>query len=220
MFSDCKYVIFDLDGTIADPKVGITTCAKFALKEMGYESKAEQDLTWMIGPPLLNTFMKIAGCDEVEGKRLIDKYRERYRVSGVHENTLYPDIENLLKHLKDVGKILAIASSKPTLFVEQILDDFNLREYFDVVQGSDMAGKYVEKEDVLKITLSELGIAENANLSQAIMIGDRKFDILAAKKLGLKSIAVTYGYAVEGEWNNLKADAFVSSPSEMISLFN
>lgn len=220
MFSDCKYVIFDLDGTITDPKVGIITCAKFALKEMGYESKAEQDLTWMIGPPLLNTFMKITGCDEVEGQRLIAKYRERYSVSGVHENTLYPGIENLLKHLKDVGKILAIASSKPTLFVEQILDDFNLKEYFDVVQGSDMAGKHVEKENVLKITLSELGIAENANLSQAVMIGDRKFDILAAKKLGLKSIAVTYGYAVKGEWDNLKADAFVSSPAEIISLFN
>ena len=212
-------MIFDLDGTITDPKVGITTCAKFALKEMGYEQHAEQELTWMIGPPLLNTFIKITGCDEAEGQRLIAKYRERYSVSGVHENTLYPGIENLLKHLKESGKILAIASSKPTLFVEQILDDFNLKEYFDVVQGSDMAGKHVEKEDVLKIALSKLGITENRELYKAVMIGDRKFDILAAKSFGMKSIAVTYGYAVEGEWDNLKADAFASSPIEIISLF-
>ena len=220
MFSDCKYVIFDLDGTITDPKVGITTCAKFALKEMEYESRAEQDLTWMIGPPLLNTFIKITGCDEVEGQRLIDKYRERYRVLGVHENTLYPGIENLLKQLKDSGKILAIASSKPTFFVEQILDDFNLREYFNVVQGSDMAGKHVEKEDVLKIALSKLDITENTKLHQTVMVGDREFDILAAKSFGMKSIAVTYGYAVDGEWDNLKADAFASSPTEILSLFN
>lgn len=220
MFSDCKYVIFDLDGTITDPRVGITTCAKFALKEMGYESKAEQDLTWMIGPPLLNTFIKITGCDEDEGKRLIAKYRERYSVLGVHENILYPGIENLLKHLKESGKILAIASSKPTLFVEQILNDFNLKEYFDVVQGSDMAGKHVEKEDVLKIALSKLCITEDVKPNQAVMVGDRKFDVLAAKSFGMKSIAVTYGYAVDGEWDNLKADAFVSSPTEIILLFN
>lgn len=209
-----------MDGTITDPKVGITTCAKFALKEMGYESKAEQDLTWMIGPPLLNTFIKITGCDEDEGKRLIAKYRERYSVLGVHENILYPGIENLLKHLKESGKILAIASSKPTLFVEQILNDFNLKEYFDVVQGSDMAGKHVEKEDVLKIALSKLCITEDVKPNQAVMVGDRKFDVLAAKSFGMKSIAVTYGYAVDGEWDNLKADAFVSSPTEIILLFN
>ena len=220
MFSDCKYVIFDLDGTITDPKVGITTCAKFALTEMGYESQAKQDLSWMIGPPLLDTFMKITGCDQVEGQRLIDKYRERYSILGVHENTLYQGIENLLKHLKSAGKTLAIASSKPTFYVEQILDDFNIKEYFEVVQGSDMAGKHVEKEDVLKIALTKLGIVQNENLQQAVMIGDRKFDILAAKSFGMKSIAVTYGYAVKGEWDNLKADAFVSSPTELISLFN
>ena len=220
MFSDCKYVIFDLDGTITDPKVGITTCAKFALKEMGYEQQAEQDLTWMIGPPLLNTFIKITGCDETEGQRLISKYRERYSVLGVHENTLYPGIENLLKQLKNSGKILAIASSKPTFFVEQILDDFNLKEYFDVVQGSDMAGKHVEKEDVLKIALSKLNIKEEAKLHKAVMVGDRKFDVLAAKSFGMKSIAVTYGYAVDGEWDNLEADAFASSPTEILSLFN
>lgn len=220
MFSDCKYVIFDLDGTITDPRVGITTCAKFALKEMGYETQAEQDLTWMIGPPLLNTFIKITGCDEDEGKRLIAKYRERYSVLGVHENILYPGIENLLKHLKESGKILAIASSKPTLFVEQILNDFNLKEYFDVVQGSDMAGKHVEKEDVLKIALSKLCITEDVKPNQAVMVGDRKFDVLAAKSFGMKSIAVTYGYAVDGEWDNLKADAFASSPTEILSLFN
>ena len=184
------YVIFDLDGTITDPEVGITTSAKFALSEMGYKEQAEQDLRWMIGPPLADTFIKITGCDKQEAQRLIDKYRERYRVLGVHENTLYPGIRELFQALKNEDIVLAIASSKPTLFVEQILDDFNIKEYFTVVQGSDMAGKHVEKEDVLKFAIEKLAIDEK-DIKNTVMVGDRKFDAIAAKKFGLKAIAVT-----------------------------
>lgn len=216
MFSECKYVIFDLDGTITDPKVGITTSAKFALREMGYALQAEQDLRWMIGPPLADTFIKITGCDNQEAQRLIDKYRERYSVLGVHENTLYPGIRELLQALKNEDITLAIASSKPTFFVEQILDDFNIREYFTVVQGSDMAGKHVEKEDVLGFAIEKLAISEQ-DIKNAVMVGDRKFDAIAAKKLGLKAIAVTYGYAIDGEWENVQVDYFAKTPQEIIN---
>ena len=216
MFSDCKYVIFDLDGTITDPEVGITTSAKFALTEMGYKSQAEQDLRWMIGPPLADTFIKITGCDKQEAQRLIDKYRERYSILGVHENTLYPGIRELLQTLKSAGKTLAIASSKPTFFVEQILDDFNIKEFFKVVQGSDMAGKHVEKEDVLRFAIEKLGIKEQ-ELKNTIMVGDRKFDAIAAKKFGLKAIAVTYGYAIQGEWENIQVDYFAQTPQDIIN---
>lgn len=216
MFSDCKYVIFDLDGTITDPEVGITTSAKFALSEMGYKEQAEQDLRWMIGPPLADTFIKITGCDKQEAQRLIDKYRERYSVLGVHENTLYPGIRKLLQALKNEDIVLAIASSKPTLFVEQILDDFNIKEYFTVVQGSDMAGKHVEKEDVLKFAIEKLAIAEK-DIKNTVMVGDRKFDAIAAKKFGLKAIAVTYGYAVDGEWENIEVDYFAQTPQEILN---
>ena len=216
MFSDCKYVIFDLDGTITDPEVGITTSAKFALTEMGYKSQAEQDLRWMIGPPLADTFIKITGCDKQEAQRLIDKYRERYSILGVHENTLYPGIRELLQTLKSAGKTLAIASSKPTFFVEQILDDFNIKDYFTVIQGSDMAGKHVEKEDVLRFAIEKLGIKEQ-ELKNTIMVGDRKFDAIAAKKFGLKAIAVTYGYAIQGEWDNIQVDYFAQTPQDIIN---
>lgn len=216
MFSECKYVIFDLDGTITDPEVGITTSAKFALIEMGYKAQAEQDLRWMIGPPLADTFMKITGCDKHEAQRLIDKYRERYSVLGVHENTLYPGIRELLQTLKSAGKTLAIASSKPTFFVEQILDDFNIKDYFTVVQGSDMAGKHVEKEDVLRFAIDKLGIKEQ-ELKNTIMVGDRKFDAMAAKEFGLKAIAVTYGYAIQGEWDNIRVDYFAQTPQDIIN---
>ena len=216
MFSDCKYVIFDLDGTITDPEVGITTSAKFALTEMGYKSQAEQDLRWMIGPPLADTFIKITGCDKQEAQRLIDKYRERYSILGVHENTLYPGIRELLQTLKSAGKTLAIASSKPTFFVEQILDDFNIKEFFKVVQGSDMAGKHVEKEDVLRFAIEKLGIKEQ-ELKNTIMVGDRKFDAMAAKEFGLKAIAVTYGYAIQGEWDNIQVDFFAQTPQDIIN---
>lgn len=228
MFRDSKYVIFDLDGTITDPKVGITTSAKYALCEMGYGHLADQDLTWMIGPPLADTFMKITGCDRNEAQLLIDKYRERYSVKGVHENIIYPGIKSLLEVLKYSGAKLAIASSKPTLFVEQILDDFAIKKYFDVIQGSDMAGKHVEKEDVLTFALVKLGIAkiekqtviyDKEKIAKATMVGDRKFDAIAAKKAGLKAIAVTYGYAVEGEWENVEVDFFASSPQELMTQF-
>ena len=183
MFRNCKYAIFDLDGTITDPKVGITTSAKYALSEFGYKDQAEQDLTWMIGPPLLDTFIKLTGRDSSEAQILVDKYRERYSILGVHENTLYPGIKDLLELLKKKNICLAIASSKPTIFVEQILDDFNIKEYFTVIQGSDMAGKSVEKEDVLNIELEKLGIAcDKEELSKAVMIGDRKFDVIGARK--------------------------------------
>ena len=209
-------IIFDLDGTITDPEVGITTSAKFALTEMGYKSQAEQDLRWMIGPPLADTFIKITGCDKQEAQRLIDKYRERYSILGVHENTLYPGIRELLQTLKSAGKTLAIASSKPTFFVEQILDDFNIKDYFTVIQGSDMAGKHVEKEDVLRFAIEKLGIKEQ-ELKNTIMVGDRKFDAIAAKKFGLKAIAVTYGYAIQGEWDNIQVDYFAQTPQDIIN---
>lgn len=207
-FKDVKYVIFDLDGTITDPKDGITKSAAYALEAFGYGSVEPYSLDWFIGPPLHKSFMEYTGCSEDEGMRLVEKYRERYRTIGVHENILYPEIKALLEDLKSAGKILAVASSKPTVFVRQILSDFELTEYFTVVEGSDLAGKHVEKEDVLSSALSKLG--ENA-----VMIGDRKFDITAAHALGIKAIGVSYGYAREGELEAAGADMIADFPEEI-----
>ena len=210
-FRDCNYVIFDLDGTITDPKEGITGCAVYALQAFGYGTPEKSELTWFIGPPLLHSFMEYTGCGEAEGNRLIQKYRERYSTIGVHENTLYPGIAELLHALRDAGKILAVASSKPTVFVEQILHEFALATYFTRIEGSDLEGKHVEKEDVLKTALRELGVSGG----NAVMVGDRKFDIAAARKLGIKSIGAAYGYAQGDELLLAGADAIAQNPAEL-----
>lgn len=210
-FADCKYIIFDLDGTLTDPKEGITGSAVYALKELGYNVPKKSEIEWFIGPPLCKSFMDLTGCDENAGKCLVEKYRERYRITGVHENILYSGIYELLSALCDDGRILAIASSKPTVFVNMILDDFKIARFFTVVEGSDLAGKHVEKEDVLSSALSKLG-------NNAVMIGDRKFDIAAAKKFGIKSIGVRYGYGAYNELEESGADAIVNSPEELLQI--
>ena len=207
-FQNCKYVIFDLDGTITDPKEGITASVVYALRALGYDAPEKSALEWFIGPPLLQSFMEYTGCKESEGKRLIEKYRERYKTIGVHENTLYPGMEALLSTLNNTSKILAVASSKPTIFVRQILDDFQLTKYFTVIEGSDLGGNHVEKEDVLGSALKKLG-------RDAVMVGDRKFDILAARKFGLKTIGAGYGYAQGDELIKAGADVIANSPAEI-----
>lgn len=207
-FQDCRYIIFDLDGTITDPKEGITRSAVYALQTLGYPAPDKSELEWFIGPPLLRSFMEHTGCSEAAGKRLIEKYRERYKTIGVHENILYPGIETLLSELDAAGKILAIASSKPAVFVRQILGEFKLTKYFTVIEGSDMEGTHVEKEDVLKSALDKLGPG-------AVMIGDRKFDILAGQKFGLKTIGAGYGYAQGDELIRAGADIIAKTPAEI-----
>ncbi len=210
-FRDCKYIIFDLDGTLTDPREGITGSAVYALASLGYSIPEKSEIEWFIGPPLLDSFMEYARCSEAEGLRLIEKYRERYKTIGVHENTLYPGIETLLSKLCAAGKILAVASSKPVVFVRQILDEFRLTNYFTVIEGSDLAGKHVEKEDVLSSALGKLG-------RDAVMVGDRKFDILAGRRFGLKTIGAGYGYAQGDELTEAGADVVVRTPAELTEI--
>ena len=209
-FRDCHYVIFDLDGTLTDPKEGITGSAVYALRKLGYPTPEPSEIEWFIGPPLLWSFRELTGCTEAEGRRLVEKYRERYEVFGVHENTMYPGVPELLDAMKDNGRLLAVASSKPAVFVRQILDEYRLTEYFTVIEGSDLEGKHVEKEDVLRTALLRLG-----DHRSAVMVGDRKFDILAARRFGLKTVGAAYGYAQGRELEEAGADKIASSPAEI-----
>lgn len=135
-----KYILFDLDGTLTDPKLGITSSVQYALRALGIEEPSLDKLEPFIGPPLTDSFREFYG---LEGERLamaIDKYRERFATQGIFENEIYPGIPQMLADLKAKDKLLAIASSKPTLFVEQILEHFEIGKYFDHVVGSNMDG--------------------------------------------------------------------------------
>ncbi len=209
-----KYILFDLDGTLTDPKLGITSSVQYALRALGIEEPSLDKLEPFIGPPLTDSFREFYG---LEGERLataIDKYRERFATQGIFENEIYPGIPQMLADLKAKDKILAIASSKPTLFVEQILEHFEIRKYFDHVVGSNMDGTRGTKEEVVEETLRQMLTVEMtpAQKRDAVaMVGDRKFDIEGASVHGITSVGVLFGYAPEGELEEAGADYIVNS---------
>ncbi|MEZ3493770.1 MAG: HAD family hydrolase [Lachnospiraceae bacterium] len=209
-----KYILFDLDGTLTDPKLGITSSVQYALRALGIEEPSLDKLEPFIGPPLTDSFREFYG---LEGERLamaIDKYRERFATQGIFENEIYPGIPQMLADLKAKDKILAIASSKPTLFVEQILEHFEIRKYFDHVVGSNMDGTRGTKEEVVEETLRQMLTVEMtpAQKRDAVaMVGDRKFDIEGARAHGITSVGVLFGYAPEGELEEAGADYIVNS---------
>jgi len=191
-----KYILFDLDGTLTDPKIGITKSVAYALDKMGIPNVDVEELTKFIGPPLNESFMNYYGFHEGKAKEAIEYYREYFKDKGIFENEIYEGIEKLLKDLKEKGCILAAATSKPTIFAERIIDYFKLSEYFACVIGSNLDGTRSKKSEVIQYVLDELEIKDK---KQAIMIGDREHDIIGANQVRIDSIGVKYGYGVEDE---------------------
>lgn len=209
-----NYVLFDLDGTLTDPKIGITTCVQYALKAFGIDEPDLDKLEPFIGPPLKESFMEFYGFDEEKALKAVDKYRERFVVTGIFENEIYPGIADLLKRLKDAGCKLSIASSKPTELVERILVHFDIRRYFDYVVGSEMDGRRTKKEEVVEEALNQM-VPKGADFKEVAMVGDRKFDIEGARAFGLTGIGVSFGYAQEGELEQAGADYIVDTVEEL-----
>lgn len=189
-----KYIFFDLDGTITDSTEGITKSISYALINLGYKVPPVEELYVFIGPPLKDSFIKYFNMEEETAKEAVRLYRERYSDVGKYECTPYEGIPALFKALKEDGRKLLIASSKPTEFVIDILKHFNMYEYFDVISGADMAGLRGEKEDVIREALRQINITDD-NKKEVVMIGDRHYDINGAKLFGLDSIGVQYGFA-------------------------
>lgn len=186
-----KVILFDLDGTLSDPKVGITKSVQYALKEMGIIEPDIDKLDCFIGPPLQVSFTEYYNFDEVKTLKAIDLYRERYKEKGMFENELYSDIPLLLKSLKEQGLTLVVATSKLTIFAEQILKYFNIDHYFQLIVGSNLDGTRTSKTEIIQYILKKY---KEHNLSNFIMIGDRKYDIIGANNTEIDSIGVAYGY--------------------------
>lgn len=186
-----KYILFDLDGTLTNPEIGITSSVMYALEKFNIKVEDRKVLHPFIGPPLKYSFQTFYGLSEEESELAIKFYRERFSVTGLFENEVYEGVENLLQELRTSGKTLIIATSKPEEFTLRILEHFDLLKYFDFVAGATMDGSRGEKADVITYALEISGIEDK---SQAIMIGDRNYDILGAKENGLDSIGVLYGF--------------------------
>ncbi|MEG0295201.1 MAG: HAD family hydrolase [Clostridium sp.] len=210
-----KYILFDLDGTITDPKLGITKSVKYALNKFNIEVDNLDSLCKFIGPPLKDSFIDFYGFTEEKAEDAIKYYREYFSVYGLYENFVYENLESMLIQLNEQGKSLIIATSKPAVFAEKILEHFGLMKYFDFVGGSNLDGTRVNKNEVILHALSKNNIE---NLSEVIMIGDRKHDILGAKSVGIESIGVLYGYGDYDELNSNGADYIVESVRELASL--
>ncbi len=186
------HVLFDLDGTLTDPKEGITRCVQYALESFGIKEELEK-LIPFIGPPLAEMFEQTYGVD---GAAAVEKYRERYRDIGIFENAVYDGIPELLAALKAAGVRIALATSKPEVFALRILEKYEIARYFDVVCGSELDGRRTDKAEVVEEALRRLG---NPDKARVIMVGDREHDVIGAKKCGVNCIGVSFGYAADGE---------------------
>lgn len=204
-----QYCLFDLDGTLTDPREGITKSVQHALRYFGIEEPDLKKLEPFIGPPLKDSFMEYYGLSEEQAKKAIEVYRERFAPIGVLENQIFPGIPQLLKKLQKSGTHLAVASSKPAVFVHQILRHFDIEEYFEVIVGSELDGTRGSKEEVVEEALRQLDIMTvevNDRKACCAMIGDRKFDMQGAVAHGLTGVGVRFGFAVEGELEAAGAD--------------
>lgn len=209
-----KNFIFDLDGTLSDPYLGITNSIIYALKKMGIEPPPREELKPFIGPPLSVSFKGIFRMTDKESEKAVKCYREYFGVQGLFENELFDGIENLLKRLKANNKRIYLATSKPEEYATRILEKFDILKYFDFVAGNTLKEERETKEAVLSYLLNK----ENLLRSESVMVGDRKYDIIAAKEFSLKSVGVDFGFAAESELKIAGADFIVSSVAELESL--
>lgn len=212
-----QYILFDLDGTLTDPKEGITRSVQYALNKEGYGNPPLEELMTFIGPPLHESFMLYCNVDEKEGKRLVDVYRERFGTIGLFENEVFDGIEDILTMLKEQGKTLAVATSKPTKYTLMIMDKFGLSKYFDAIVGSNMDGTRTVKAEVIEEVFRQLNITDGEKES-CIMVGDRKHDIIGATTCGIDSLGVRFGYS-EGDELKVHHATYVVETVEELKQF-
>lgn len=199
-----KYLFFDLDGTLTDPMQGITRSVQYALRHFGIDEPDLRKLCPFIGPPLADSFRERYNMNLADAETAVAKYREYYAPKGIFENEVYPGIPELLAATTAAGCVNVMATSKPTPFAEQIAEHFDFARYFRLVSGSTFDGTRTTKSDVIRHALAELEIAPQ----EAVMIGDRRYDIEGAAETGLASIAVGWGYASPGELEAARPDRF------------
>ncbi len=208
-----KFILFDLDGTLTDSKEGITKCVSYALKHFNIEREPEE-LECFIGPPLKEQFMNYANLSEEDALEAIRIYRERFAPIGIFENRAYDGILETLKRLKEQGKILAVATSKPVIFARKITDKYGLSEYLEFTEGSEFDGRNSEKSQVIKNAMQILG-ADNEN---TVMVGDRSHDAIGAEKAGVRFVGVSYGYAKEGELEECGCEIIAPTPEKLYEI--
>ena len=208
-------ILFDLDGTLTDPAKGITGGVAHALDYFGNKYKSRKSLEIFIGPPLREQFMEYCNVDREKGEEYVAKYREYYAVTGIYENKVYDGIEEMLKRLKDAGKKIVLATSKPEKFALIILEHFGLIKYFDFVAGALMSNTRTKKDEVIAYALENIG---EYDLSSTIMVGDRLHDVVGAAECGMRSIGVLWGYGSRCELEESGADFIAENIGDIVKI--
>ncbi len=211
-----KVILFDLDGTLTDPFLGISQSVQYALSKMGFEVPALHHLRSFVGPPLQESFIQMFQMTDLEVRSAITYYRERYAAQGIYENEVYPGIRQMLKLLIDMDYVLVIATSKPTPFAERIIAHFELDGYFNHIIGSRLDGGRSNKTEIIR-NIKDL--YPHVLPTDFIMVGDRMHDIIGAHTAGIDSIAVLYGYGTDAELRHSRPSFLAKSTGELSLLF-
>lgn len=206
-----RYYLFDFDGTIADTGEGIRKSVAYSAEKLGYAVPDVQVLNRFIGPPLHDSYMRYFGMTDAQAERAIAVYRERYIDIGLYESSLYPGIPALLKALHARGAYVALASAKPQMMLERLTKYFGIDAYLDAISGTDLGRHSADKKDLLMAALPE-----GAKPEEVCMVGDRCFDIEAAKALGMYAVGADYGYSVPGELVDSGADEVYAASPDMV----
>ncbi|WP_084574941.1 HAD family hydrolase [Sporomusa malonica] len=211
-----QVILFDLDGTLTDPKIGITKSVQYALAKFNINEPDLDKLIPFIGPPLVESFQEFYSLSRTEADVAVTYYREYFTQSGMYENAVYPGIKEMLAKLVDAGKKLIIATSKPTIFSEKILEYFGMTSFFKVIVGSNLDGSRIHKTEIIDYILSDIPHIARESI---VMVGDRKHDIIGAQNNGIDSIAVSYGYGGLEELQQAGPTFIISSVNDLEQLF-
>lgn len=210
-------VLFDLDGTLTEPKEGITKCVQYALKAFNIEAELDA-LIPFIGPPLVDQFMAQYGFTKGDALKAVALYRERFSTVGMFENKAFEGIEDILERLVVQGKTLGVATSKPEVYARPILERYGLSKYFKVICGSELDGTRNAKAEVIAEALIRLGLSSEDKKS-VLMVGDRFHDVKGAMACGIDVLGVNYGYAAPGELKDAGATYVVESMADLADFF-
>lgn len=204
-------IYFDLDGTLTDPKPGITRSIQYALQRLDHPAiPTEDELTWCIGPPLRASFVRLLGDHTAD--RAVALYRERFSDIGLYENRVYDGIGEVLTTLRAAGHRLFVATSKAHVFADRIIDHFGLRDHFEHVFGAELDGTRADKSHLLEYALKQASV----DPSKTLMIGDRSHDMVGAKNNGMQCIGVLYGYGSRDELLEAGAQHVCATPDEIL----
>ena len=207
-----KTILFDLDGTLTDPAPGITHSVMHALGRFGIEVQDEKSLYCFIGPPLRESFARYYGFSPEKAKQAVLYYREYFQDKGLYENRVYDGIKPMLESLQTAEQTLLVATSKPEVYAVRILRYFGLDGYFSFIAGSLLDGTRVDKAEIIAYALENGGVKDRLS---AVMVGDRKHDIIGAKTAGISSVGVSFGYGGHGELEAAGADRIADSVQQL-----